>query len=158
MATAMGNEHGCSFKGQRDTKLKHTGSRSTKELLRSQTTFLRLCSALKETFCSQEQKLRNCFRASNQPTQGHTKDFQTHYHHSRYDPVTQDCPVQTCLVLAPAFPNGQTAEACLVATNGSLLQGCFFLTPTGTSIPPSAHCLAHQSQSSVRRQLVFLVL
>jgi len=49
------------------------------------------------------------------------------------------CPY---LFLAAGFPNRQTAEGCLVAMNEPLLQGCSFLTPVGSGIPPSAHCLA----------------
>lgn len=72
-------EHGCSFKGQMRYRAEaHRAPQRTKELLRSQTTFPRLCSALKPSkkkhFVTKNRNYTTASELQASP-QGHTNDF-----------------------------------------------------------------------------------
>lgn len=126
-------------KGRWDTELKHIGPQSTEELLRSQSTFPRLCSALKPSkkkhFIT---KNRNYTTASELQTspQGHTNDF-------RLTGARADTSCHSGCCCYWLLASKGTAEAVAVWwLQVNPLQRYFFLTPIGTSIPPSAHSLA----------------
>lgn len=154
MATAMGNM-AIPSKGRRDTELKHTGSWSTKELPRSQTTFPRLFSALmhskKKHFVTKNKNYKTTSELQTSP-QGHTND-------SRLTSARADTILSLKMVLSIAVTGCWLPKW----TGSWSLSGGYkwasapkmLLSHTNryqhSSFSSLSCCLSHQNQSSGRR-------
>lgn len=133
-------EHGSSFKGQMRYRAEAHRPQRTKELLRSQTTFPRLCSVLKPSkkkhFVT---KNRNYTMASELQTspEGHSNDF-------RLSSAGADtfCHSGCCWL-----PKAQLK----LWLSGGYNEICFFLTPIPAFLLQLTEVLLHKNQSSGRR-------
>ena len=153
MATATANV-AIPSKGRRDTELKHTGSQTTKELLRSQTTFPRLCSALKHSkkkhFVTKNKNYTTASELQTSP-QGHTDSRPTS---ARADTILSlkmvlSIPVTGCWLskwidswsLSGGYKWASAPKMLLSHTNRH----------QHSSFSSLSCCLSHQNQNSGRR-------